>query len=477
MAETASQLVGRGAAVEGLERALDELRGGRPCALEVVGEPGIGKSRGCWPSSRRARMPAATSCSAAAHPSSSARFRSGCSSTRWTTTSGRSSRRAATGCPTTPWRSCGMCSRRSRPPAPRRRRPTGATGRTGPCDGSSRSWPIRRRSCSLLDDVHWADAGSIELLDALLRRPPAAPALIAVAVRPRQLPERLSGALERTHRAGGLTRLELGPLSEAEARELLGDGVDGATASALYEESGGNPFYLEQLARTSPRPARERARRRGAPARRPRGAAGRGRGARRGARPAPRPRPPGARGRRRGRRSLRARARRGRRGRARAGRPASPRRAAAPGRRAPLGRPAALPLPPPPHAARRVRGGPGRLAHRRARGHRAGAGRARRPRRGPRPPRRALGQARRHRRRRECCARPRRRPSPGRRRPPRACSTPPCGSSGPAAPERTACSPHRRTRTPRPGGSARPTTACSRAWRPCRGPRRAPACG
>ena len=56
----------------------------------------------------------------------------------------------------------------------------------------------------LLDDLHWADAGSIELLGSLLRRPPAARVLIALAVRPRQLPERLSGALDRAARAGTL---------------------------------------------------------------------------------------------------------------------------------------------------------------------------------------------------------------------------------------------------------------------------------
>ena len=62
----------------------------------------------------------------------------------------------------------------------------------------------------LLDDLHWADSGSIELLGALLRRPPAAAVLIAVAARPRQLPERLSAALVRAARGGSLTRVELG---------------------------------------------------------------------------------------------------------------------------------------------------------------------------------------------------------------------------------------------------------------------------
>ena len=101
----------------------------------------------------------------------------------------------------------------------------------------------------VLDDLHWADAGSIELLGALLRRPPAAAVLIAVAMRPRQVPERLSAALERAHGAGTLTRLELAALSEDEAGELLGESVGAAAAAALYAAGGGNPFYLQQLAR------------------------------------------------------------------------------------------------------------------------------------------------------------------------------------------------------------------------------------
>ena len=103
----------------------------------------------------------------------------------------------------------------------------------------------------VLDDVHWADSGSVELIGALLRRPPAAPVLMALAGRPRQVPERLSAALERAHREGTLSRLELSALSRSEARELLGESVEGSLATVLYDESGGNPFYLEQLARSA----------------------------------------------------------------------------------------------------------------------------------------------------------------------------------------------------------------------------------
>ena len=101
----------------------------------------------------------------------------------------------------------------------------------------------------VLDDVHWADAASVELLGALLRHPPAAAVLTAVSARPRQLPERLSAALERACRSGALARIELDALTPDQARELLGDAVDASEAALFYQESGGNPFYLEQLAR------------------------------------------------------------------------------------------------------------------------------------------------------------------------------------------------------------------------------------
>ena len=74
--------------------------------------------------------------------------------------------------------------------------------------------------------------------------------LIAIAVRTRQLPERLSAALERAQAAGRLIRVELGGLSYIEARELLGPDVGDGDATQLYRGSGGNPFYLEQLARS-----------------------------------------------------------------------------------------------------------------------------------------------------------------------------------------------------------------------------------
>ena len=103
---------------------------------------------------------------------------------------------------------------------------------------------IREPLVLLLDDFHWADPASTDLLSALLHRPPDAGVLIALAARPRQLPGRLATALDRAHRAGVLARVELPPLTRDETRELVGE-----HSELFYEETGGNPFYLEQLAR------------------------------------------------------------------------------------------------------------------------------------------------------------------------------------------------------------------------------------
>jgi DNA-binding NarL/FixJ family response regulator len=102
----------------------------------------------------------------------------------------------------------------------------------------------------ILDDFHWADPASVELLGALLRRPPAGAVAVALALRPLREPGHLPAALERAHRSGTLVRIEVGALTPVEASDLLSSSVGAAEASLLYEESGGNPFYLEQLARS-----------------------------------------------------------------------------------------------------------------------------------------------------------------------------------------------------------------------------------
>jgi ATP/maltotriose-dependent transcriptional regulator MalT len=98
----------------------------------------------------------------------------------------------------------------------------------------------------VLDDLHWADTASLELLAAILKRGPGAPVLLACAFRTGQVPPRLAAALA----APSLERIALGQLTQGQAEELLTD-LDPGSVAEVYSRGGGNPFYLEQLARAS----------------------------------------------------------------------------------------------------------------------------------------------------------------------------------------------------------------------------------
>ncbi len=103
----------------------------------------------------------------------------------------------------------------------------------------------------VLDDLQWADPASIDLVCRLLHRGLSGRALVLLASRPGQSEPRLSAAVGDAERHGLAMRFELGPLGAADAKELLGNQIDPALAESLYVESGGNPFYLEQLAAAS----------------------------------------------------------------------------------------------------------------------------------------------------------------------------------------------------------------------------------
>ncbi len=111
----------------------------------------------------------------------------------------------------------------------------------------------RGKLALILDDVHWSDEASQELLAHLIRRRPDAPLAIALAFRPTQAPDTVAAALHDAERTGGVDRIVLGPLTGTEAEVLLGSDLDADLRAAIYRDGGGNPFYLEQLARASAR--------------------------------------------------------------------------------------------------------------------------------------------------------------------------------------------------------------------------------
>jgi DNA-binding CsgD family transcriptional regulator len=110
----------------------------------------------------------------------------------------------------------------------------------------------RRPLVLALDDLHWGDEASFELLSYLLRRPARGEVLVVLAYRSRQAPGGLRAAL-RARAEEAILRLALEPLSRAEVEGWIETERDSASRDELFRESGGNPFYLEQLLRVSSR--------------------------------------------------------------------------------------------------------------------------------------------------------------------------------------------------------------------------------
>jgi predicted ATPase len=108
---------------------------------------------------------------------------------------------------------------------------------------------IDRSVVLILDDVHWADPASADALALLLHRPPAASVLVALATRTGRAAA-LEEALAQAVRNGQAEVLEVGPLT-ADGVAALVPGLGRAARERLFEESGGNPFYLEELARST----------------------------------------------------------------------------------------------------------------------------------------------------------------------------------------------------------------------------------
>jgi DNA-binding NarL/FixJ family response regulator/tetratricopeptide (TPR) repeat protein len=105
----------------------------------------------------------------------------------------------------------------------------------------------------VVDDLHWADEASAELLAYLTRRPPRGPVVLALAHRPKMRGP-LQAALAEAQREGRVEWLQPQPLNREEADELLrGLSVDGRPT--LHEASGGNPLYLRELARAGAAPS------------------------------------------------------------------------------------------------------------------------------------------------------------------------------------------------------------------------------
>lgn len=116
--------------------------------------------------------------------------------------------------------------------------------------------PAREHTLLLvIEDIHWADASTRELLDYLARRLTDLPSLILVTYRRDELNRRhpLMPVLQGWRRSGFADVVELEPLTADGVGEMLaailGEEADAELRELMIERSEGNPFVLEEMLR------------------------------------------------------------------------------------------------------------------------------------------------------------------------------------------------------------------------------------
>ena len=108
-----------------------------------------------------------------------------------------------------------------------------------------------RPLCLVLEDLHWADEATIELLEAILPvTEEAAVGLFLLYRTEREHGSWLLGERARQLYPHRYREIELRPLPSDASRALVGDAAEGdvpeEVAEILAERAGGNPFFLEE---------------------------------------------------------------------------------------------------------------------------------------------------------------------------------------------------------------------------------------
>ena len=106
----------------------------------------------------------------------------------------------------------------------------------------------------ILEDVHWADTATRELLDHLCRRLTAMRALLLLTYRSDELDRRhpLAPLLQSWRRSGTGELVTLAPLDRGQIAEIIsaildGEQVDEEFHELMYARTEGNPFVLEEM--------------------------------------------------------------------------------------------------------------------------------------------------------------------------------------------------------------------------------------
>lgn len=108
----------------------------------------------------------------------------------------------------------------------------------------------------MIDDLHWADGSSLELLLYLARATRPQPVLLLVTYRDTEISggHPLEGALRELNRQGLVTRVPVRRLEAAGTRELVSSllatkDVAPELAATIHERTEGNPFFIHQVVR------------------------------------------------------------------------------------------------------------------------------------------------------------------------------------------------------------------------------------
>ncbi len=111
---------------------------------------------------------------------------------------------------------------------------------------------------AIVEDLHWADAATLELLDYLAGTIETARILIVASYRPEvfHTDHPTFAAIAKLGRAPRAGRIELAPLDEAELRLFIDEALEGfdlssETRRAIAHTSDGNPFFTEELLKSA----------------------------------------------------------------------------------------------------------------------------------------------------------------------------------------------------------------------------------
>jgi tetratricopeptide (TPR) repeat protein len=109
-----------------------------------------------------------------------------------------------------------------------------------------------RTAVILLEDLHWADKGTLDFFDHLMNTKPDLPLMIVGLTRAtlfEQRPDWGSGPIDNV-------RLDLAPLSEQDSRRLVAEilkkapEIPSALTDFIVDKAQGSPYYIEELARS-----------------------------------------------------------------------------------------------------------------------------------------------------------------------------------------------------------------------------------